>query len=234
MGPVPAKWKEGGQTGLKVVTTLLRSETLPAAVYHVSGISADAWQRYWDESTSFAAKLRDVTDASTAFAGPVASNRLNLFARAFARNFQQVLKLRGWKNPAPPDHPDSVEISAIFDADIQDREAQRVLETTLRDWPKNSRFGRMANLQMALAGTFRTEQEEPLILLADYLAGLFHHAHPAVRLGKPVIPVDEARRLAAQLKQDLGQRLVEDDESFDTAYPLFFEEEFLGGLEPRQ
>lgn len=216
----PVKWRDGGLEGLDVTTKIIRSQTLPVAVTHMTAISADAWRRFWDEATEATARLRDLTGVSANFATGGATARLLLFAAVFAHCAAHVLKRRGWTAPAPPDRRDSVDFGAVFDTDIQDQEARSVLSETLRDWARGGRFGRVANLGMTVSGSFETEQDEPLVLLADYVAGSFNHAHPQAMIKKPVEPLDDVRKAVDTFRLAQGSRLQEVQQPFEEIYPL--------------
>jgi hypothetical protein len=70
---------------------------------------------------------------------------------------------------------------------------------------------------------FAREQEEPLLLLADYLAGGFHHSDPRAALGEPLAPPADVRTLFDGLRGRHGPLLTIDDKKFGELYPLKFD-----------
>ncbi len=220
LGGAPVKWRDGGLRGFKAAARIIESETLRIAVSHVTGISNDAWRAFWDEGRQKASQLQKLTGQSANFAAGDSASRLLLFAIIFAHCSAHVLKQRGWKSPAPPERKDTVHFAAIFDTDIHNPEARAVLTETLRYWVAKGRFARTANLDMQISGRFQTEQEEPLILLADYIAGAFNHAHVDAVIAKPVAPLEEVREAIRKFRNALGARLQEVNQPFEEIHPL--------------
>jgi hypothetical protein len=214
------KWRDGALVGFRTAEKIIVSHTLQVAVTHMTGISLERWQDFWDEGRRKADRLKELTGQSANFAAGDSTSRLLLFATIFAHCATLVLKGRGWKNPAPPGRRDTVEFSAVFDTDIHNPEARAVLTETLKHWAKSSRFGQLANLDMEISGRFQTEQEEPLILLADYIAGAFNHVHRDAVIGKPVAPLQQVQKTVETFREALGSHLQEVTEPFDEIHPL--------------
>ena len=220
LGRSPLKWRDGGLEGFKNVADIIASQTLRVAVTHMTGISEGAWLSFWDEGQWKAVKLQQLTGESAHFAAGDSTSRLLLFASIFAQCAGHVLKQRGWKGPPPHGRRDGVEFSAKFDTDISNLEARAVLTETLKHWAESGHFGRFANLDMQISGCFRTEQEEPLILLADYVASAFHHVHRDAVISRPVAPLEQVRDAVTHFRDTLGSRLQELNQPFDEIHPL--------------
>ena len=214
------KWRDGALPGFRIAENIIIAHTRPVAVTHMTGISQERWQAFWDEGQRKADRLKELTRQSAHFAAGDSSSRLLLFTTIFAHCATLVLKRRGWKNPAPPGRHDTVEFSAVFDTDIHNPEARAVLTETLKHWAKSSHFGQLANLDMETSGCFQTEQEEPLILLADYVAGAFNHVHRDAVIGKPVAPLQQVQESVENFREALGVRLQEVNQPFDEIHPL--------------
>jgi len=217
---IRVKWKEGKLTAFKAAQRLIASQRLPTSVTYVTGVSSPPWQAFWDEGRQAAKILEEETGMAAHFAAGDAMSRSFLFANVFAHCAALVLKIRGWRAPTPQGHSDSVEFLARFDTDIQDPEARAVFLGTLQNWAASSRFAEFVKLQIDVDGSFHTEQEEPLILLADYVAGVFNHAHPDALIGRPVAPLKEVRYAAQQFRDIVGSRLLETSRVFEERHPL--------------
>jgi hypothetical protein len=50
----------------------------------------------------------------------------------------------------------------------------------LLDWTKNSHLHLDLDVSLVSLGRVETEQDEPLLLLPDYIEGVYHHADPRV------------------------------------------------------
>ncbi len=74
---------------------------------------------------------------------------------------------------------------------------------------------------------FAREQDEPLLLLPDYLAGAFHHADVRAGLTKSVAPPDDVRAVIEPFSRRHGRLLVVQDGAFDEPYPLDLEKDIV-------
>lgn len=216
---LPEKWGDGGLAGFKAAERII-GQTLGVSVTHITGTSAGGWQAFWDEGQRQAEGLKRVTGQPAHFAGGNLAIRATLFAVSFARAVSLVLSRRGWKAPAPPNRKDTVTFSAIFDTDISDPLTQALFIETLQHSLSAGKFATFANLELNISACFKTEQEEPLLMLADYMAGAFNHAHPAAMLGLPVAPVEEVRKAVQAFTEARGANLRVVDRPFNDIHPL--------------
>jgi hypothetical protein len=217
---LPNKWRDGGLTGFQIAENIIVGQGLRVSVTHLTGIAEAQWQAFWDEGQRQSAKLKEVTKDPAHFASGNSASRLLLFAIVFAHTFGHVLLRRGWKTPAQPDRRDAATFSAIFDTDISDPETRAILTETLRRNTTKGTFATFANLDMDIDACFKTEQDEPLLLLADYVAGVFHHAHRDAVIGKPVAPLPEVRDMAETFYKAMGRNLRIVDQPFTEIHPL--------------
>jgi hypothetical protein len=216
----PVKWKEGRLPGFHIATGIVVGQTLPVAVTHVMGISGGRWQRFWDEAHQTSQRLKEMTGDTAAFASGSEAVRLLLFSAMFAHAMAHVLKRRGWRAPAPQQRPDAVEFAPVFDTDVQSPEARGLLADTLGHFAEKGSFVRTANLELKVSGSVQTEQQEPLILLADYVAGALNHVHRDAVMSKPVAPLEEVGQAVERFRRAHGVRLQEIEMPFDEVYPL--------------
>ena len=101
-----------------------------------------------------------------------------------------------------------------------DEETRAVLSETLSDWATTGPFSRAANLDIRVSGSFQTEQDEPLLLLADYMAGSFNHADVDAVIEKPVAPLVDVRKAVQAFRLVHGSRLQEKRLPFKEIHPL--------------
>jgi hypothetical protein len=65
------------------------------------------------------------------------------------------------------------------DTDLHEAETREQFKSLL-DWTKNSHLHLDLDVSTRATGRVETEQDEPLLLLPDYIAGVYHHADPRV------------------------------------------------------
>jgi hypothetical protein len=215
---LPGKWKHGALAGFNAVERIIRDERLLVSITHVKG--DEQWQAFWDEGQRQADSLKRVTGHPAIFSGGVLSIRTTLFAVSLARAVALVLRRRGWKGPAPMDRKDWAAFSVIFDTDISEPLTQAIFIETLERKLAAGPFAMAANLDLEISACFKKEEDEPLLFLADYVAGAFNHAHPATVLGLPVAPVEEVRAAVRAFTEAQGANLIVVDHPFDYAHPL--------------
>ncbi len=117
--------------------------------------------------------------------------------------------------------PAVLDIELVLDTDIPNAAARDWFTAWLeQDWPKATRITPELNVYPVVRARFSNEEDECLLLLPDYLAGLYHHADPRARLGAPVAKPEEASRAIHAFRRRHLPRLYEHAEEFDEEYPL--------------
>jgi hypothetical protein len=108
----------------------------------------------------------------------------------------------------------------IVDSDLHDNGARAHFERLIADWAPESRLVSELGVHPVATAKSQTEQEEPLLLLADYLAGAYQHADPRTTLTSPVVTPNVVMDVIARLRKRLRERLFEETEEFNERYPL--------------
>jgi hypothetical protein len=70
-------------------------------------------------------------------------------------------------------------LELVVDTDLHEAETREQFKSLL-DWTKNSHLHLDLDVSTRATGRVETEQDEPLLLLPDYIAGVYHHADPRV------------------------------------------------------
>jgi hypothetical protein len=141
-----------------------------------------------------------------------------LLSRAFAKLIGWLLRAR---QPWDTSKPVIFDVELVLDTDISNADAREWFTTWLEQgWPKQTRLISELNVYPRVRARFSTEQDEPLLLLPDYLAGVYHHADPRAQLGAPVAGPEEASQAIHELRRRHGTLLYEDTEDFNEEYPL--------------
>ncbi len=74
------KWRDGALPGFRIAENIVVTQTLRVAVTHMTGISQERWQAFWDDGQRIADKLKEETCESAPFAAGDSTSRLLLFA----------------------------------------------------------------------------------------------------------------------------------------------------------
>ena len=124
------------------------------------------------------------TQRAVPFAKPMATFKLHQFGITcgdlvgfFARRNRH--RLPGKAQPIQP-----FNVTAVFDSDIQGHANQQVCKDVFdRAMPEIKRTPRHLRISPPIRAEIKTEQEEPLLLLADYLAG-YHYSRVGLSYSK--------------------------------------------------
>jgi len=211
------KWKYGKLDGFRTARELIVGHQLPFAVSVTFIADPTKWQSYFANGKDFCAKAAALSGESLVFATPDLTLRMRFLAKAIAALVGRVLRTRqsGRSELA------TVEIEVIVDTDLRNAETEAQFCESFHEWPLTSRLVSELGIQPIVRGVrCETEQAEPLLLLPDYLAGVYHHADPRTRLRKPVVTPEEASMAVRELRAVCGGFLYEQSEDFDDLYPL--------------
>ena len=134
-----------------------------------------AWEKYWVDSLGLENLLRSQDGKAAGFLRAPNFLRFHLMGGAASVAFGHA----HWRTRTKPRVLDSrgralLENDIVFDNDIQGSENEDMLETMLAmPSPRSEQqFGFTLRRRMSLA----TEQQEPLLFLADFAAGIVHAA----------------------------------------------------------
>ncbi len=193
--------------------------------------SGSEWHHFWDEGKAVVEKLqREFPRAGWQFLRPAMQARLECFAECHARLVAEVVRRVERPRVLNQHGLGIVELATVFDSDIQGEENLHLFQSIWEnEHPSFDRFLR-ARWQYAL-GTksvrLSTEEKEPCLLLADYLAGIVHTYRGS--LPRPSkITAQELRSSVAAL--EATGRLIECDMRSQLRYPEFMATSPLRGL----
>jgi hypothetical protein len=170
------KWKLSDRTSVEAVMDLLCADAAAIGIYSLNK-DVPAWEQFWKDSEALQAGIRAQDGRPAGFAKPPVVLAFQLIASAAAMASGQALRI-GPKNRIQDYRGrDLIERTIISDSDIAGEET---LEVYRRLWeradgaqPRLEAAGiRFTTAQVRVT----TEQEEPLLLLADYAAGIGHAA----------------------------------------------------------
>jgi hypothetical protein len=80
----------------------------------------------------------------------------------------------------------------VADSELKGPEAEKVWREAIEEWPSRSRLSVELGVRKTARARLETEEREPLLLLPDYVAGIYHHADPRTRLARPIVTPKQA------------------------------------------
>lgn len=216
---VPVKWKTGQLGGLSKVVSLVVQFKLHISIAQVHCTDPATWQGYFAQGDAFvegASRYLPPGQIRRADWMPTVMLKTYLLADAFARLTGWVIGDRRPWGSGPVD----VDLHLITDDDFSDRITARTFAERVATAAQNApSILKDLGVVQVVKSSCLTEQAEPLLLLPDYLAGIYHHAEPRTRLANPVVAPEAARAAVADFQRRHSRLRVQEDE-FDGTYPL--------------
>jgi hypothetical protein len=227
----PVKWKKGGLPGFAKAATLIRTLSLPVYVLHVHANRPEVWATWFEDARRFQAEAAPrVERRRMPYLDGDTALRMRLFSVAFAKLAGYLLRTRRDPNERTSA---SVEFRLVVDADIRDDKSRRFFEESTVDWAKRSDLIEAFSIYPRATAHCCTEQEEPLLNLPDYVAGIFQHADSRAILASPVEP-RELVVTAVEAFRRAASRLIVESEEFREQYPLMHDELGEVHIRPRR
>jgi hypothetical protein len=211
----PVKWKRGRLEGLRHVVQLCATYSARVMVIQVRRDS-ERWTRFYEQAMTFKTEARDRTGRTLAYLDGDEVMRMFLFGTAFAELTGRLLRAR---HPWGDRHA-TINIDLVVDTDLKEGESRDHFLWTLQEWTRSTALPPQLKLAPSVHGRVETEQQEPLLLLPDYIAGIFQHADSRARLDAPLVSPSKAGRAVENLRHMLSPHLYELAHDFVYQYPL--------------
>lgn len=225
----PAKWSAAGLPGLTRAVAVVSRYPLSVLIRKVH--RAEAWAKFWQDGDDFGKRMEALVGERTRYLGSDAILKTILFIGAFGAMTGVLLAMKRVRVPdvAPsPERRIGVEFAMINDMDIEDAETRRLFASYVEEWPNVTGFMAELGIEPRVVVSFEREQDEPLLLLPDYLAGAFYHADARANLSKPVAPPEGVRAVMDDFSRRHGWLLMIQDGDFAEPYPLYFDGGSMG------
>ena len=215
-----AKWKYGKLDGFKAVVDCIAGHSLRFAVSQIYVSDESQWARFFLQGHEFV-RVATTKGAGGSYLEPHLALKMHLLNLSSAALLGRIMRARsrGARGGA------AIEIEFTADTDLRDTETEAFFQAALLEWPTRTRlYSELGIRPIVRDARCETEQAEPLLLLPDYLAGVYHHADPRTKLGSPVVSPEEASLAIKDLRQRTGALLYEETRDFSLEYPLDHDE----------
>lgn len=217
------KWKYGKLPGFEKVVRVLEGRGLAVAVNQLHIGDLKKWTRYFEQGKEFVAEAGTHLKEVPPYLEPSMTLRMRLLGGGFAQLVGRLMRLRYREEVSAF----SIELEIVVDTDFRDEETEEQFITSVVEWAPTSRLVTELGVRPLVRQVrCKTEQAEPLLLLPDYIAGVYHHADPRTVLGQSVVTPSDASRAVHDLRRRLGagRVLFENAEDFNEEYPLDHDE----------
>lgn len=213
----PAKWKKGGLVGWERAVNVILRPDVHVGVSQIHRVGP-AWGQFYAQAKDVLEIAKRRLEGKAAFLAPDNVMRMLLLSKGFAGLSGRMLSARHPWGPRPA----TIRMEIVADSDLKGEEAENLFRRGLEEWPSVSELSKVLNVEQTVRARVADDEAEPLLLLPDYVAGIYHHADPRTRLARAVADPQDAALAVNRLRERMGvgQRLHEMPEEFDETYPL--------------
>ena len=221
--PSLPKWQACSVEAAERVVRLIASEAASVAAVSIDR-DTPAWKQFWKDAEGFQAAIVAQDRHPAGFAKAANITVFWLFGCAFALAIAHAIKTGSRDRLVDHLGRELIERSIVCDSDIQGPDN---IATFQSFWDRHDNSQPLAE-RLGLRFTTRsvqvtTEQQEPMLLLADYVAGIVHMAlltNPG-RISPP-LPDEETKRLFEVLGS--SEKTLVHSDSFALNYSDIFGE----------
>jgi len=211
----PTKWKRGGLAGAKHIVNLTVAYQLPVALAQCHR-SIEQWARFYTQASEFRTRAQTDLGKPLDYLDGNEVMRMYLMGEGFSQLVGRMLRDRHpWSERGA-----TIDLELMVDTDMHGVETREQFQEALQEWAVKSRLHEELDVKPNIACEVQTEQEEPLLLFPDYIAGVYQHADPRAKLRRPVASPDESPGIVHEMRLRLGARLYENPQDFAQEYPL--------------
>jgi hypothetical protein len=194
------KWRDTNDRYLSLIIHIIKSFKVHCTVVKIEK-TEPAWSAFWNAGDQQYQYLSSRTKPKPGFAKSTNILKDWAFGKCSATGLGLYLKNEGKPTILDPNGLSVLYLKIICDTDIQGQENREVFEDNWKHWCKTTKLIPRLEIKPYLdCVEFKTEQEDTLLLLPDYLAGHIHYSSdPSHTIG----PVN----LSKKAVDDFGEAL---------------------------
>jgi hypothetical protein len=217
---VGKKWRDtDSSSAIKMAETMLAySMTISATQVRKS---QPAWDRFWSDGERFHGFMASAEKSTVGFVKPSNIIRYAAFRDGSAHCLGYCVQRHGLPRIMAPNGLSPLELHVVCDMDIQGQENIDTFRYMWSEYEKHCKIKQVFRVEHKIKADLKTEQDEPLLLSPDFVAGCFQWY-----LGKPevALPInlDEscAENIAKEFRRSGNFNLTQ------TEFRLTYEEVF--------
>lgn len=215
------KWRNATDQDVQIVVDLIIHEALSASATSVHK-TKDIWKDFWDSATLAHERTAPLARGTMSFVKAASVIKFYLFAQAATMTAAHALKIGAIPRKIGNSKELIIHDSLIFDDEIQ---GQHNIDAFRDIWKRRNEhqpLTRNMGIRWSVVEIdLRTESQEPLLLLPDYVAGLSHHAlSDSNTISASKVSVEVAHQAHTRLKN--SSKFLEIAKSFDLHYEDIF------------
>ncbi len=218
IGQDTPKWRDTNDVYLSLIINVLKIYGIHCTVVKIEK-TEPAWTKFWNVGDQQHQYLSSRTKPKPGFAKSANVLKDWAFGKCLATGLGFYLKSQGRPVILDPNGFSALCLKIICDTDIQGQESREVFEDNWKHWCKVTKLVPRLEIKPYIdCVEFKTEQEENLLILPDYLAGYIHYSSGP---GRITLPVNLSKQGADNFGQALSMIVRFDliEYSFDEIFP---------------
>lgn len=202
------KWEKSTNVDVEKVTEYICENAIYAVAVCLDK-KTEQWPLFWDDADSYHQKIASASKMRTGFVKAANVIRYWLFGQCAAPLVAETIKKIGAPLVLDSNGLGIVEVNIICDSDIQGRDNIGAFRSCWEQFEKSQDKTNSLGLRMILKDLkIETEQNEPLILIADYIAGICNSLFGAGKISAPAgLNLDDTKAELDKIK-DSGKIVV--------------------------
>lgn len=171
----PIKWSDPKQDAehVKAVFRLIAKRQL-YGVIHIIWKDTEKWDLYHkDGQTIYDTGVKNAQQAMS-YAKPMNTLKLQLFGTVMADLYGLILHQNKYRIRQKSNSLRSVMVKLVFDSDISGETNQKIFKDVMKGVDELPETEKATGIRATFSPSICTEQDEPLLLLADHVAGFYY------------------------------------------------------------
>lgn len=169
------KWSDSGDDAehVKAAFRLIAKRQLYGMV-HIIWKDTEEWDLYHQNGQAIYDKGVKNAQEPMPYAKPMATLKLHLFGIVLAELYGHILHQNKYRLTPKSNNLRSVTVKGIFDFDIQGEKNQEIFRNVMGGVNELPQTEEATGIRTIFSPSISTEQDEPLLLLPDHLAGFYY------------------------------------------------------------
>lgn len=185
IGENTPKWRDSDANSLSLIENVLKSYNIYCTVVKIQK-TEPAWTKFWDNEEQQYQYLSSRTKPKLGFAKSANVLKNWAFGECFATGLGRYLKSQSRPIVLDTNGFSALHLRIVCDTDIQGQENLQVFEKNWKHWCNVTKLTTLLEIKPYIDGVkFKTEQEETLLILPDYLSGYIHYSSDPERISLP-------------------------------------------------
>lgn len=210
------KWRDSSDPNVEHVVKLLQKEAF--AVCAISLRKEDAWAQFWEEGNEAHQRISMRAKSPIAIMKPATMVKFALFGQCTTVALAHAIKNNKFPRVGPSNRLLHIRETHIYDKEIEGDENVAAFVDVWKIRNQHQPLVNRLGVKLEAVDVYlTTEQDEPLLLLPDYVAGIAHAAHSQA---DTLSASHVSRECAAQARNYLraSKGYVEVVKAFDIRY----------------